>query len=62
MSIDHIINEIYNSNIREVILIDDSTILLNYGHQFMGSLHVVDSRSQTQGTSHCYLYKVLKYN
>ena len=62
MSIDHTINEIYNSNIREVILIGDSTILLNYGHQFMGSLHVVDSRSQTQGTSHCYLYKVLKYN
>ena len=62
MSIDHIINEIYNSNIREVILIGDSTILLNYGHQFMGSLHVVDSRSQTQGTSHCYLYKILKYN
>ena len=28
----------------------------------MGSLHVVDSRSQTQGTSHCYLYKVLEYN
>ena len=62
MSIDHTINEIYNSNIREVILIGDSTILLNYGHQFMGSLHIVDSRSQTQGTSHCYLYKVLKYN
>ena len=62
MSIDHTINEIYNSNIREVILIGDSTILLNYGHQFMGSLHVVDSRLQTQGTSHCYLYKVLKYN
>ena len=62
MSIDHTINEIYNSNIKEVILIGDSTILLNYGHQFMGSLHVVDSRSQTQGTSHCYLYKVLKYN
>ena len=62
MSIDHTINEIYNSNIREVILIGDSTILLNYEHQFMGSLHVVDSRSQTQGTSHCYLYKVLKYN
>ena len=62
MSIDHIINEIYNSNIREVILIGDNTILLNYGRQFMGSLHVVDSRSQTQGTSHCYLYKVLKYN
>ena len=62
MSIDHTINEIYNSNIREVILIGDSTILLNYGHQFMGSLHVVDSRSQTQGTSHCYLYKILKYN
>ena len=45
MSIDHIISEICNSNIREVILIGDSTILLNYGHQFMESLHVVDSRS-----------------
>ena len=45
MSIDHIMSEICNSNIREVILIGDSTILLNYGHQFMESLHVVDSRS-----------------
>ena len=35
MSIDHIISEIYNSSIREVILIGDSTTLLDYGHQFM---------------------------
>ena len=47
MSIDHIISEIYNSRIVEVILMGDSTTLLDYGHQFMGSLHVVDSRSWT---------------
>ena len=39
MSIDYIISEIYNSRIREVILIGDSPILLDYGHWFMGSLH-----------------------
>ena len=47
MSIDHIINEICNSRIGEVILIGDSTILLDYGHQFVGSLHTMDSRSRT---------------
>ena len=47
MSIDHIISGIYNSRIEEVILIGDSTILLDYGYQFMGSLHTVDSKSQT---------------
>ena len=47
MLIDHIISEIYNSRIGDVILIDDSTTLLDYGHQFKGSLHVVDSRSRT---------------
>ena len=35
MSIDHIISGIYNSSIREVILIGDGTTLLDYGHQFM---------------------------
>ena len=35
MSIDHIISEIYDSNIEEVILIGDNTTLLNYGHQFI---------------------------
>ena len=47
MSIDHIISEIYNSRIRKVILIGDSTTLLDYGYHFMESLHVVDNRSQT---------------
>ena len=43
-SIDHIISEICNSSIGKVILIGDSTTLLDYGHQFMESLHAVDSR------------------
>ena len=47
MSIDHIISGIYNSRIGEVILIGYSITLLDYGHQFMGSFHVVDSRSRT---------------
>ena len=38
MLIDHIISGICNSRIEEVILIGDSTTLLNYKHQFMGSL------------------------
>ena len=46
MSIDHIITEICNSRIGEVILIGDCTILLDYKHQLIGSLHVVDSRSR----------------
>ena len=48
MSIDHIISDVCNSRIGKVILISDSTTLLDYEHQFMGSLHVVDSRSQTR--------------
>ena len=44
MLIDQIISEICNSMIREVILIGNS-ILSYYGHQFMESLHVVDSKS-----------------
>ena len=40
--------EICNSRIWEVILIVDSTILLDYGDQFMKSLHIVDSKSWTQ--------------
>ena len=47
MSIDHIISEIYNLRIEELILIGDSTILLDYRHRFMRSLHVVDSKSWT---------------
>ena len=45
MSINHIISEISKLRIGKVILIGDSTTLLDYGHRFMGSLHVVDSRS-----------------
>ena len=45
MSFDHIISGIYNSRIGNVILIGNSAILLDYGHQFMGSLNVVDNRS-----------------
>ena len=45
MSIDHIISEICNSRIGDVILIGNNTMFLDYGHQFMGSLHAVDSRS-----------------
>ena len=47
MSIDHIISEIFNLRIEKVILIGNNTILLEYKHQFIGSLHVVDSGSQT---------------
>ena len=32
----------------EVILIGDNNTLLDYRHQFIGSLHVVDSKSRTQ--------------
>ena len=52
---------IYNLMIREVILICDNTTLLNYGHQFMKSLHVVDSKSWTWASS-CYLHRVLECN
>ena len=45
MSFDRIISEIYNSMIWEVILISDKTTLLDYEYKFIGSLHVVDSRS-----------------
>ena len=45
MSIDHMISEICNFKIEEVILIGDITILLDYEYQFMGSLHA--SRSHT---------------
>ena len=44
MSVDHKISKICNSRILEVILIGDSTTLLDYEHQFMESLHAVDSR------------------
>ena len=45
MSDDHIISGIYNLRIEEVILINDSTTLLNYRHRFMESMHAVDSGS-----------------
>ena len=60
MLIDQIISGIYNSRIKEVILICDNTTLLNYEHQFIENLHEVDGRSQTQATSHCYLHRVFK--
>ena len=47
MSINHIVSEICNSRIIEVILIGDNNTLLNYGHQFIEGLHVVDSNSWT---------------
>ena len=34
----------------------------DYEHQFIESLHVVDSRSQTQALSCCYLNMILEYN
>ena len=43
MLVDHIISEIYNSMIWEVILIGDSTTLLDYGHKFKESLHAMDN-------------------
>ena len=36
----------YNSRISEAIFIGDSITLLDYGHQSMGSLHAVDSKSR----------------
>ena len=45
MLFDHIINKICNLRIEDVILISDSTILLDYG---LESLHAVDSRSRTR--------------
>ena len=62
MLVDHIISRICNSRIRDVILIGDNTTLLDYEHQFMGSLHEVDSRPQTQALSCCYLHRVLEYS
>ena len=57
MSIDHIISGIYNSRIEEVILIGDNITLLDYEHQFMGSLYAVDNKSWIQASSHCYLHR-----
>ena len=47
MLVDHIISVICNSRICEVILIADNTTLLDYEHQFMGSLDTMDNKSQT---------------
>ena len=46
MLVDHIISGICNLRIGKVILIGDSTTLLDYRHQFTGSLLVVDRRSR----------------
>ena len=62
MSIDHIISEICNPMIEEVIVIGDSTIFLDYKHQFIGSLHAEDSRLWIQASSCCYLHRVLECN
>ena len=51
MSLDQIISEICNSRIWEVILIGDRTTLLDNRHQFMRSLHAMDSRSRTRELS-----------
>ena len=37
-----------NSRIEEIILIDYNTNLLDYEHQFMGSLHAMDSKSRIE--------------
>ena len=47
MSLDHTISGICNSRLLKVIFIGDNTILLNYKHHLIGSLHIMDSRSQT---------------
>ena len=44
MLIDHIISEIYNLIIKEIILIGDNTTLLDYRHLFIESSHVMDSK------------------
>ena len=45
MSFDDIISGICNLRIEEVILVGDSTTLLDYGHWFMGCLHAVEGKS-----------------
>ena len=39
---------------------NNSTTLLDYRYQFMGSLHVVDGRSWTQVSFYYYLHRVLE--
>ena len=61
MSFDYIISEICNLRIGEAILIGDNTTLLDYGHQFIGMLYVVDSRPQTHHlVSHRIIHRVLE--
>ena len=48
MSIDHIISDVCNSRIGKVILISDSTTLLDYEHQFMRILRAINSKTWTQ--------------
>ena len=60
MSVDHIISRICNSRIGEVILIGDSTTLLDYRHYFMGSLHAVDGHRSEHLVSHHNIHRVLE--
>ena len=60
MSVAHIISRICNSRIGEVILIGDNTTMLDYIHQFMGSLHAINSRSRTPTSLDCYKHRVLE--
>ena len=62
MTIDHIIKRICNLRIKEVILIGDSTTLIDYKYQYIRSLHVADGISQTRVSSHYYIHKVLEYS
>ena len=39
-----------------LIFVGDNTTFLDHEHQFMRSMHVMDSRSQTRASSHCYLH------
>ena len=45
MLVDHTISGINNLRIEKVILRGDKTTLLDYRHQFMGSLHAMNGMS-----------------
>ena len=62
MLIGYIIRRIYNLKIGEVILIGNNITLLDYEHQFMGSLYVMDNRSQIRVLFRYYICRVLEYS
>ena len=63
MSIDHIISEIYNSRIGKLILIGDNITLLDYRHQFMEGLHVVEvGHGPEHLVSRCNIHRVLDFS